>query len=180
VLASPPVLSEDFRPLKSQPNQAGLDISSSQLYNGEVIPDFDTNGNLPPGVHKASLAEVEHRFAHNATRKALFVGLARVVAILSEAKCPEVHLDGSYITTKEEPDDYDLCFEPTGLKATEELRKFLSNKEGRKTEYLGDIFVRMPEPPYYVDHVTHWQKDGRNDDIIKGILKIELRTESHA
>jgi hypothetical protein len=142
-----------------------------------VIPSFDTNGNLPPGVHPATLAEVERKFAHNAKRKELFTGLAGVIKILREANCQEVHLDGSFITTKEEPGDYDLCFEPTGLQPTEPLRAFLANKENRKTEYLGDIFVRMPEPPYYVDHVRSWQKDGRNDDVVKGILKIDLKAE---
>ncbi len=38
----------------------------------------------------------------------------------------------------------------------------------------------MPEPPYYVDHVRDWQKDGRNEDVIKGILKIDLRVEGDA
>lgn len=157
-----------------------LTFSTSQLYNGEMIPDFDTNGNLPPGIHSATLAEVESKFAHNTKRKELFAALSEVIKILSEANCQEVHLDGSFITTKEEPGDYDLCFEPTGLKPTESLRALLANRENRKTEYLGDIFVRMPEPPYYLDHVRDWQKDGRNEDVIKGIIKIDLRAKGDA
>jgi hypothetical protein len=135
---------------------------------------------MPPGIHTVTLAEVEDKFAYNAKRKALFAGLNRVVSILSEANCPEVFLDGSYITTKEKPDDYDLCFEPTGLQRTEGLRALLAAKENRKIEYLGDIFARLPEPPFYLDYVTNWQKDGRNDDVIKGILRIKLRVQDNA
>jgi hypothetical protein len=135
---------------------------------------------MPPGIHTVTLAEVKDKFAYNAKRIALFAGLNRVVGILSEAKCPEVFLDGSYITQKEEPGDYDLCFEPTGLQPTEPLRALLAAKENRKAEYLGDIFARLPEPPYHHDHVTDWQKDGRNDDVIKGILRINLRVQDDA
>jgi hypothetical protein len=109
-----------------------------------MIANVDSNGSLPPGIHTATLVEVETKFAYNTKRKELFTGLARVITILREAKCWEIHLDGSYITTKEEPTDYDLCFEPTGLEKTEELFALLSQKEGRKTEYLGDIFARLP------------------------------------
>jgi hypothetical protein len=135
---------------------------------------------MPPGIHTVTLAEVEAKFAHNVKRKYLFVGLARVVGILIEANCPEVFLDGSYITKKEEPGDYDLCFEPTGLQPTELLRVLLSSKENRKAEYLGDIFTRLPVPPYYHDHVAEWQRDGRNDDVVKGILRIDLRVRENA
>lgn len=135
---------------------------------------------MPPGVHTVTLTEVENKFAYNVRRKALSAGLSNVIRILKEANCLEVFLDGSYITTKEEPDDYDLCFEPTDLQPTEELRALLSAKENRKTEYLGDIFARLPEPPYFFDYVTNWQRDGRNDDVIKGILRIELRGQDNA
>ncbi|MBU6454510.1 MAG: hypothetical protein KGS72_22265 [Cyanobacteria bacterium REEB67] len=87
----------------------------------------------------------------------------------------------SFITEKEQPGDYDLCYEPTGIKPTEALREFLTNRENRKSEYLGDIFARLPEPPYHVDYVEDWQKDTRqDDDIIKGILKIDLGAEDDA
>lgn len=157
-----------------------VDTIASQLYNGEVIPPFDTHGNLPPGVHPATLVDVEHRFAHNCKRRLLFAGLARVVAILREANCPEIYLDGSFITSKEEPGDFDLCFEPTGVTPTDDLFVLLNNKTDRKGEYLGDIFVRMPQPPYFFDHVQIWQVDGRNDDAAKGILRIRLRSGINA
>jgi hypothetical protein len=140
-----------------------------------VIPAFDENGNLPPGIHVATITEVETRFANNNYRKRLFQGLLRVLEILRDCNCPEVHLNGSYITTKSEPGDYDLCYEPAGMKATEEFKQFLLTRETRKAEHLGDIFPRMPQPPYEMDHVEDWQTDRDRDGEVKGIVRIILR-----
>ncbi|MDP3507581.1 MAG: hypothetical protein Q8T09_06290 [Candidatus Melainabacteria bacterium] len=143
-----------------------------------MIPESEKNGNLPPGIFEATIEEVEDRFSINFQRKKLFGLLLEVLAIFRNCGCPEVYLDGSYITNKDEPEDYDLCYEPTGINATSEFYEFLKNKDRRKERYGGDIFPRMPEPPYHYDHVVHWQIDGRNDDAAKGILKILLRSET--
>jgi hypothetical protein len=145
-----------------------------------VIPNFDSHGNLPPGIHDATLAEVQTRFAYNDKRTKLLNALKRVISILIECKCQEVFLNGSFITNKEEPGDYDLCYEPTGIVATDNLQMFLKTREARKEEYLGDIFVRLPQPPYLADYVEMWQTDTRQDDIPKGIIRIDLRLKDNA
>lgn len=138
-----------------------------------MILEFDQNGNLPPGIHVATIQEVEARFTNNIQRKRLFQALLKVLGILRGCNCPEVYLNGSFITTKSEPEDYDLCYEPTGINGTEEFKQFLETRETRKKEYLGDIFPRMPQPPYETDHVEDWQI-GRDGEV-KGIIRIILR-----
>ncbi|HEY9793186.1 MAG TPA: hypothetical protein V6D22_22485 [Candidatus Obscuribacterales bacterium] len=144
------------------------------------IPGFDSNGNLPPGIHDATIEQIKARFARNAHRNRLFSGLVEVLEILRDCNCLEVYLNGSFITEKEMPGDYDLCYEPLGIQATAEFRRFLENKETRKERYLGDIFVRMPEPPFCIDHVADWQTDTRQDDVGKGIIRIRLRSDDNA
>lgn len=122
------------------------------------------------GVHDATLPEIEERFAYSERRKQLFIAMEKVVLMLRGAKCPEIFLNGSYITTKPEPGDYDLCWEPTGVVPTEDLRKLFQEKTERKKIYLGDIFPRLPQPPYFPDHVIEWQTD--RDDTPKGIIRI--------
>ena len=39
-----------------------LDITLAQLYCCVMIPDFDENGNLPPGVYEAQWDELVQRF----------------------------------------------------------------------------------------------------------------------
>lgn len=48
---------------------------------------------------------------------------------------PEVFLDGSFITQKEQPNDYDLCYEPTGVLATERFGEFLRGRPTNKEFY---------------------------------------------
>jgi len=138
-----------------------------------VIPDFDKNGNLSPGIHEATIQEIKAYFANNMHRKKLFEKLLKVLKILGDCSCTEVYLNGSFITLKSEPRDYDLCYEPTGIKGTDEFKQFLKTRDLRKEKYLGDIFPRLPQPTYEIDHVEDWQTD--RDGEIKGIIRIILR-----
>lgn len=140
-----------------------------------MIPDWDNKGNLPPGVWTASIEEIEKRCATSENRRLLFRGFKQVIELLQAASCPEVFLNGSYVTSAATPGDYDLCYEWNGMQAAESLHAFLTmTAEERKRIYFGDIFVRMPSPPFFFDHVEEWQKD--RDGEIKGILRIDLRT----
>ena len=138
-----------------------------------MIPEFDETGNLPPGIWPATIEEVGQRFATNAHRKTLFQAFVAVVNVLQAAHCPEVHLDGSFICSTETPGDYDMCYEPTGMQPNDEWRTLLEGTaDERKAQHLGDIFIRMPVPPFFHDHVEFWQTD--RDDEPKGIIRIEL------
>ncbi len=145
-----------------------------------MIPAFDSCGNLPAGIHDATMGEIETRFAINEKRKELFNALKAVISILDECNCPEVYLDGSFITKKAEPGDYDLCYEPEGIIATDRFRQFLKDHRSNREKYLGDIFVHLPEPPYHINLIKYWQTDTRQDDQIKGILRIDLRLQDDA
>ncbi len=70
-----------------------------------------------------------------------------------------------------------MCYEPLGMQATTEWGGLLQMTfEERKAQYFGDIFVRLPEPPYYPDHVDFWQTD--RDENPKGIIRIVLEGQS--
>lgn len=71
-----------------------------------MIPQFDALGNLPQGVYNATLEEVRSHCATTPHRLRLYEALSRVIDILREANCPEVHLNGSYVTAAAEPGDY--------------------------------------------------------------------------
>lgn len=150
----------------------------TQLYNCVMIPAFDENKNLPLGNYVCTMDEIEARFANNEHRRRLFNQLLRVIDILTEACCREVYLDGSFITAEPRPNDFDLCYEPTGLQPTESFRPLLAlDFETRHALYGGDIFPRMPEPPFSSDHVRLWQIDKNGD--AKGIIRILLGEPLH-
>jgi hypothetical protein len=66
-----------------------------------------------------------------------------------------------------------MCYDWRGMQPTDEFRALLEGTiDERKEKYLGDIFIRMPVPPYMEDYVEYWQTD--RDDNVKGIIRIEL------
>ena len=76
-----------------------------------TIPGFDAAGNLPPGAHRVTLREIEERFTWNRRRKRLFRGLAEASENLSSAGVRKIWVNGSFITSKNEPEDIDGCWE---------------------------------------------------------------------
>jgi hypothetical protein len=79
------------------------------------IPAFDENGNLPPGVHRVTLEDIRERLAWNPRRTALFEGLSGALANLKEAGCRRVWVNGSYVTSKAEPNDVDGRWDFAGV-----------------------------------------------------------------
>jgi hypothetical protein len=45
----------------------------------------------------------------------LIDGLADAVTVLAEAGCRRLWLNGSFVTTKDEPGDFDACWDQTGV-----------------------------------------------------------------
>lgn len=125
------------------------------------------------GIHKVSLTEVARQFTYNEAQKELFSGLRQLALDLKEAGCETLYLDGSFITGKKIPADFDACWEPFKGKG---VAKFLGETEAelaeRKTKYFGDIFPRFSDE--YGDRVKHWQLNTRTGQT-KGIIKIDLR-----
>ena len=70
---------------------------------------------LPPGVHPAELIEIGQHFAYNAKRRQLFQGLKNASVNLANAGCNLLYLDGSFVTDKPIPGDFDACWDPKGV-----------------------------------------------------------------
>lgn len=98
---------------------------------------------LPPGLHNASLEEVAAAFATNAWRRELFRGLIDACGRLRQAGCRTVYLDGSYVTGKPKPGDFDACWDPTGVDPARLDPLFLQFANGRaaqKAMFKGEFF----------------------------------------
>jgi len=140
-----------------------------------MIPDFNSNGGLPPGEHAATLSDVEHRYSTNPTRTAQFTGLKRAALALAAAGCPTLWLNGSYITDKAEPGDYDATFDAEPIDwitlglAEPELLDFDAPRSTQKRTYGGEL---IPTLAAGVDFVDFFQTN-RNGER-KGIIRIDL------
>ena len=81
----------------------------------DLIPDFNSRGLLPKGIHRANWQEIVKRFGDNRQRQQLLKGLKEALDLLRDAGCRRVYLDGSLVTHKESPDDVDVCWDVDGV-----------------------------------------------------------------
>jgi len=143
-----------------------------------VIPDFETDGLLPPGVHWASWQEFSDRFGTNEHRKNLLSGLRDALVSLKAAGCQTIYVDGSFVTSKETPGDFDGCWDPTNVdphRLDPVLLKFDRGRATQKAKYRGEMFISTmrngnPGPPM----LEFFQND-KNSGKHKGIVAIDLR-----
>jgi hypothetical protein len=84
-------------------------------FSQRVIPDFESTGLLPAGIHWASWEEIVKRYGNNSHRKRLLEGLERAIAAFAAAGCRILYLDGSFVTEKQFPADYDGCWDAAGV-----------------------------------------------------------------
>lgn len=80
-----------------------------------MIPRFDDHGRLPLGEHTATWEEIVERFGWNPHRRRLLDGLSDGLQALAAAGCRQVWLDGSFVTSKDEPADFDACWDLEGV-----------------------------------------------------------------
>lgn len=99
---------------------------------------------LPPGIHDATMGEIETRFADTPHRRWLYGGFQRVVAALRIADVAIIYLNGSFVTGKPHPDDYDGCWEMAGVdpnRLDPVLLRFDGKREAQKLKYSGEMFI---------------------------------------
>ena len=82
--------------------------------NTSMIPPFDDSGWLPPGVHGATLAEIEDRFGRQSElRRVQMESVRWMVDLARRAGVERIVLNGSFVTDIMEPNDVD-CLLLTG------------------------------------------------------------------
>ncbi|MCG8586643.1 MAG: hypothetical protein MI757_18225 [Pirellulales bacterium] len=73
-----------------------------------MIPPFDGNGYLPPGVHRATLEDVAARFGTGSElRRVQAESLRWLVEIADRAGVERLVVNGSFVTDTVEPNDVD-------------------------------------------------------------------------
>jgi hypothetical protein len=139
--------------------------------------DIDGGWNvLPPGIHDATLLEIEKRFATNKIRKALYDGFKRGLQALKSAGCKVVFLDGSFVSDKVFPGDFDTCWDPTGVdvkKLDPVFLDFSDNRKRQKVKYGGEFFPSSAKADGSRTFVTFFQMD-KDTGKEKGIIRVRL------
>jgi len=135
---------------------------------------------LPPGIHLATLTEIAAAFAYNSRRRELYAGLIEATVHLRQVGCQTVLLDGSYVSAKPVPGDYDACWDPTGVdfaKLDPVFDDFGNGRAAQKGRFGGEFFpsslVEAASGATFANFFqTEWFTGKK-----KGILSISLTTD---
>lgn len=143
-----------------------------------VLPDFDENGKLPRGVHEASWGEFVERFGNTEHRHRLLQGLKEALQALRAAGCKRVYIDGSFVTAKEVPNDWDGCWDTDGvdLAALDPiLRQFANKRAAQKAKYLGEFFPAQMTNGGAGKVILEFFQTDKETGGAKGIVALELQ-----
>jgi len=145
-----------------------------------MIPDFVDIGSpwrvLPHGIHTGTIEDVREKFANNPRRRELFEGLLDACRALSAAGCKQIFLDGSFVTEKPTPGDYDVCWDPTNVNVNKLDPVFLDFRDFRKKQkqiYGGEFFPSSSKADGSRTFIEYFQTD-KYTGIEKGIIRIQL------
>src|SRR5204862_972477 len=130
------------------------------------------------GSDWATWPEIGSRFGFSERRRKLLSGLRSALRALHRAGCYKVYIDGSFVTVKHDPGDFDACWDIEGV-AVESLDPvFLDFSDGRraqKRKYLGEFFpAQMPEGATGRLFLEFFQTD-KETGKSKGIVGMKLQ-----
>lgn len=131
-----------------------------------MIPDFNDDGYLPPGIHPATLDEIERRFGSDSElRRVQMQSVRWLVDLARKAGIERIVLNGSFVADTHEPNDVDcvLLISPNMARdrdALEELDKGLPFLDIALLER--DDFAKMVEDFFAADRCL----------VVKGMVEV--------
>jgi hypothetical protein len=141
-----------------------------------VWPELNTHGDLPPGVHRATLAEVVERFGIGTPQRRLVAQrLERVYTLaMSTGHVERFVVFGSFVTAKPDPNDVDNSllmdddFDASQLSGEAALifaHRAAQNYEGASLFWIRRLAAIGGEEAA----VTYWQikRDGSQRGIVE-------------
>ena len=141
-----------------------------------MIPEFDAHGNLPPGIHHATWNEIVTRYATSVRRRDLLDGLLDALRSLKGAGCATAYLDGSLVTSKDHPNDFDACWESGDVildRLDPELLTFSDGRAAQLARYGGELYpAEWPADADGTTYLDFFQRDRLKQQ--KGIIAIDL------
>jgi hypothetical protein len=132
---------------------------------------------LPPGIHVATFEDIEAIYATSKRRRDLFEGLITAALHLRIAGCTRIFLDGSYVTSKPRPGDYDACWDPTGVERRllhPAFSDFSNGRAAQKKAFGGEFFPSSIVERQSGRAFLNFFQNDRHTGEPKGIIEVSL------
>ena len=151
------------------------DASHDEEATSGDIPGFDERGSLPEGIHDADWPEVVAQFGWNEHRLRLMDGLLEACRILRLAGVDTLYLNGSFVADKDEPADYDACWDMDADNVDFSLLPSYMlpgrlHPPMQKARFRGEF--------YSLQYLNKYQYAG-SDPKPKGVVALNLATVPH-
>ena len=154
-----------------------FDLLSTQCYSCVMIPSFNADGNLPHGIHWATWDEVVDRFGGTPWRRQLLSGIRAALDELKRAGCLTVYLDGSFVSAKLVPGDFDGCWEEASVDLASldpVLLKFDRGRASQKAKFGGELFPASDGADGEGKSFLDFFQTDKNTGSKKGIIALDL------
>lgn len=145
-----------------------------------MLPDFESTGYLPEGIHPCTLDEFFKKFMNTPWRSKFKQGLMQLIYDLNSIGVSTIYIDGSFVTNKRLPNDMDICWEDTGIDytAAQTMHPILFDwkfpRKKQQSKYGADVFpARLYEGGsklYFLDFFQNIKYSSER----KGIVKIHI------
>jgi hypothetical protein len=147
-----------------------------------VLPEFDSDGDLPPGIHRADLVEIEKQFGQFAAsdrRVKLYTKLRQVVEMAKFSGIVQrLILGGSFVTAKTEPNDVDLIVVITKDLEIESLAQsqyVMADRDALQRVLKGDDFdvIIVREGARRMQTIIEFFQSNRDNKAV-GVVEVDL------
>jgi hypothetical protein len=123
------------------------------------------------------LGRIVDRYGTTDRRRELLEGLQQALETLRAAGCRRLYIDGSFVTAKDEPADFDACWEIAGVDPSRldpVLLTFANRREAQKARFGGELFpAESAADPHGTRFLDYFQQDKVTGER-KGIVALDL------
>lgn len=144
-----------------------------------MIPQFDSQGFLPQGLHDTSIQEIRSALGFTPQRSRLIDGLDRFVHVWNESGFVDYAvIDGSFVTSKPEPGDIDMLLIPIdgaflSVNFMDLSLSYADDRDFTKAEFGCEAFVVYGGGG---DNLREWIRFFSHDrqGNVRGLLRLEF------
>ena len=126
------------------------------------------------------LIEICQHFAYNDKRRQFFQGLKDASVNLANAGCNLLYLDGSFVTDKPIPGDFDACWDPKGVSRSDldpVFFQFANQRAAQKAKFGGEFFPSTTRADAQGRTFIHFFQVEKITRHPKGIVLIDLSSD---
>jgi len=139
-----------------------------------LIPKFNQQGNLPEGIHEVTWDEIQRRYGYNELRRNLLDGLHIALLSLKSAGCKTVYLNGSFVSQKIFPGDFDCVWDVSFVDPRRLQRIFQESSERQKITFRGEFYPTSSSEGMSGQPFLDFFQTDKETLARKGIIMIKL------